>query len=158
MRHFIRWERLAANELVPVTWLASSNANAVEKAKLNDIAQLLWLPEGIGVTDRDALIVKVIDLLESIKPDDGIEAMLATQMVGTHAAVMKCVRRAMLANQTRASPFGSVITRCLSSIELSDFAEILQHARSYNYDSIFLEIAKIVMALALTRQCSVCQF
>lgn len=49
--------------------------------------------------DRVARIVRALDLFESIKSGEGIEAMLAAQMVGTHHAAMECLRRAMLPSQ-----------------------------------------------------------
>ena len=36
----------------------------------------------------------------AIKPADGLEALLVTQMIGTHAAAVECQRRAMLPAQT----------------------------------------------------------
>jgi hypothetical protein len=38
--------------------------------------------------------------LEAIAPTDGIEGMLATQMVATHEAAMECLRRAMISEQS----------------------------------------------------------
>ncbi len=93
-------QRLPSHRLLTYDQMASTNANAVELAKLNEIASLLWLREGISREDQDALVVKAIDLFESIKPADGIEAMLAAQMVGTHSAAMECLRRAMVPAQS----------------------------------------------------------
>jgi hypothetical protein len=41
-----------------------------------------------------------MDLFESINPTEGIEAMLALQMVGAHHAAMECLRRAMIEKQS----------------------------------------------------------
>jgi hypothetical protein len=38
---------------------------------------------------------EIARLLESIKPDDGIQTMLAEQMVATHAAAIYCLRLAV---------------------------------------------------------------
>lgn len=57
------------------------------------------MPEGTSSEDRDTKIVRAIDLFESLKPSDGIEAMLAVQMVGTYHAAVECLRRAMIPNQ-----------------------------------------------------------
>lgn len=97
-------KRLPPNELHPIAESSSStilktDMLAVEKAKLNEIVHLLWLPEGLSKKDQDARLIKAIDLFESIKPTDGIEAMLAAQMVGTHEATMECLRRAMIPGQ-----------------------------------------------------------
>lgn len=92
--------RLPSHKLLPYDQIASSNVVAVEQSKLNEISHLLWLPESLSREDRDAGIVRAIDLFESVKPAEGIEAMLAVQMIGTHSAVVECLRRAMLPNQT----------------------------------------------------------
>ena len=80
--------------------VANCNRNDVEVAKLTEILSLIPMPPGIGDTQRDALYVKAIDLFESIGPADGIEGMLAAQMVGTHNATMECLRRAMIYDQS----------------------------------------------------------
>ena len=41
-----------------------------------------------------------IGALEAIAPRDGLEGMVAAQMVATHEAAMECLRRAMLPEQT----------------------------------------------------------
>lgn len=45
-------------------------------------------------------VLRALELYESLKPQDGAEAMLATQMVGTHEAAMECLRRATIPNQS----------------------------------------------------------
>ena len=45
-------------------------------------------------------IARVIEHYNSLKPRDGAEGMLAQQMVGTHFAVVECLRRAAHPNQT----------------------------------------------------------
>jgi hypothetical protein len=92
-------ERLPPHEILPLEVFAPSNWLSIERLKLNEILNLLWLPEGISEADRNAKLVKAADLFESIKPEDGVEAMLATQMVGTHSAAMECLRRAMIPTQ-----------------------------------------------------------
>lgn len=93
-------KRLPVQKLLPVSAVINAPATTIELQKLNDIASLLWFPEGLKEDEKNAKIIKAIDLFESIKPADGIEAMLAAQMVGTHHAVLECLRRAMLGNQT----------------------------------------------------------
>lgn len=93
-------KRLAAHELVKPGQFISSSGGQVEAAKIQEIAGLLWFQEGISDADRDAKIVKAMDLFASIKPAEGIEAMLAAQMVGAHHAAMECLRRAMIPSQS----------------------------------------------------------
>ncbi len=59
-----------------------------------------WFYEGTSQDEKHAAIVRAIDLFESIAPAEGIEAMLATQMVGTHYAALECLRRAMIPSQS----------------------------------------------------------
>jgi len=93
-------ERLKAHEMVEAKFFAKTRAELVEVAKLNEIASLLWFPESSSQEERDARIVKALDLFESIKPAEGLETMLAMQMVGTHHAAMECLRRAMVPQQS----------------------------------------------------------
>ncbi|WP_373089332.1 hypothetical protein [Sneathiella sp.] len=93
-------ERLPAHQLWPVDKVVKTSWIAVEREKLNEIASLLWLPEDMDEAAKNARIIKAVDLFESIKPADGMEAMLAVQMVGAHEAAMECLRRAMVPGQT----------------------------------------------------------
>jgi hypothetical protein len=92
--------RLPPFKLERFDGVANCNRSDVEAAKLTEILSLIPMPPSIGDTQRDALYVKAIDLFESIGPADGIEGMLATQMVGTHNATMECLRRAMIYDQS----------------------------------------------------------
>ena len=88
--------------------LADTGAVEVEVRKMQDIVNLLWLPARLTRAERDASIIRAMDLFESINPTEGIEAMLALQMVGTHHAAMECLRRAMLENQSELGLTGSL--------------------------------------------------
>lgn len=68
--------------------------------KLQEIAQLLWLPDSLESEEINSRLVRALELYESLALEDGGEAMLAQQMVGTHHAAMECLRRAALPNQT----------------------------------------------------------
>lgn len=92
--------RLPPFKLERFDGVANCNRSDVEAAKLTEILSLIPMPPSIGETQRDALYVKAIDLFESIGPADGIEGMLAAQMVGTHNATMECLRRAMIFDQS----------------------------------------------------------
>lgn len=99
-KKFALENRLGPEVLLDYAKIAKSNSLAVELAKLNEIAAMLWLPGGLSEEARDAQIVKAIDRFNSIKPADGLEVMLAAQMLGTHEAAAECLRRAMLPEQT----------------------------------------------------------
>ena len=93
-------ERLPAHKMAEAKLFVRTSGDQVEGTKIKEIAGLLWFHDGISDEERDAKIVKAIDLFDSIKPAEGIEAMLAAQMVGTHHAAMECLRRAMIPGQS----------------------------------------------------------
>jgi hypothetical protein len=64
------------------------------------VYEALWMPAALSDSERLKRIQVAIAALRGIKPQDGTEGMLATQMVATHNAAMECLRRAMIANQT----------------------------------------------------------
>ncbi|MBL6427631.1 MAG: hypothetical protein HOY44_08915 [Maritimibacter sp.] len=45
-------------------------------------------------------MLRALEQIESLDPQDGLEGLLAQQMVATHAAALECLRRAALENQT----------------------------------------------------------
>lgn len=57
----------------------------------------VWLPEG---KNKDDAFMATLAALQAIAPTDGLEGMLAAQMVTTHEAAMECLRRAMISGQT----------------------------------------------------------
>lgn len=77
-----------------------TNVQTYETHKLNEIAQLLYLPESLGEADKNARILRALQLYEELKPEGAAEGMLAAQMVGTHTAALECLRRAAVPNQT----------------------------------------------------------
>ena len=79
---------------------ATCDSSGVEGIKLAEIIGLTWVPPSLSEFQSDAYYVKAIDLYESIEPTDGIEGMLAMQMVGTHNASLKCLRQAMACSQS----------------------------------------------------------
>lgn len=92
--------RSPPEKLADIDWAASTTIDAIERAKVNEIAGLLWWSEGETEEEKSAKLVKAIDLFDSVRPADGLESMLAAQMVGAHAAAMECMRRAMVPGQS----------------------------------------------------------
>lgn len=93
-------ERLPSFKLLAFDSAAACTAVDVEVAKIKEIMSLVRVPPSSDKAQREALYVKAIDLLESIGPADGIEGMLAVQMVGTHNAAVESLRRAMIYDQS----------------------------------------------------------
>lgn len=93
-------ERLPPFKLERFADLATCGSIDVEAVKLAEIMGLTRVSPLLGELQRDAYYVKAIDLYESLGPTDGIEGMLAMQMVGTHNASLECFRRAMIYNQS----------------------------------------------------------
>jgi hypothetical protein len=69
-------------------------------ALLNQAVRSLFLPESWSKENRDEAINAAIATLMEIAPKDGLEGVLAAQMVATHNSAMECIRRAALENQT----------------------------------------------------------
>ena len=92
--------RRPAHRVLPVEAAIDVNDLAVETEKLNEIANLVRLSAGLDESTKNARIARAIELYESVKPQSGLEGMLATQMVGTHLAALECLRRAMVEQQT----------------------------------------------------------
>lgn len=65
-----------------------------------ELASLLWY--GPDVTSEEATLIRsrADELYQSLNPVDGIEGMLAMQIVGTHNAALECLRRAHISSQT----------------------------------------------------------
>lgn len=93
-------ERLPSFKLDRFDSIATCGSSDVEAAKLAEILTLISMSPSLGEAQREALYVKAIDLFESLEPSDGIEGMLAMQMVGTHNAAIESLRRAMLYDQS----------------------------------------------------------
>ena len=66
----------------------------------NQLFSCLWIPEGPGSKEATDRITAALVALKEIAPQDGMEGMLAVQMVATHEAAMECFRRAMLSDQS----------------------------------------------------------
>ena len=94
-----KW-KLPAHALVAGRLLIPVEDIILEGRKLDEIASLIWVPEGLEKNEKNARILRALDLYESLKPGDGAEGMLAAQMVGTHFAALECLRRAAIPNQT----------------------------------------------------------
>lgn len=95
--------KVAAHDIVPAGTVRKGldvSQNDLVAQKLDELAQLLWFPEGISEKTKHTRIVRAVELYESLEPADGAEGMLAMQMVGTHDAALECLRRAALTNQT----------------------------------------------------------
>lgn len=84
---------------------------AMINGRLNDLGDLLWYNGQMDRKEKERQLVQAIELFNSLKPEDGVEGMLAKQMVGTHSAAMECLRLAAAPTQ---------------SFEVSDMA--LRHA------------------------------
>lgn len=78
----------------------ADDADNVLNALSQEINGTLWLPDGLSTGERIQRMKLALQRVNKIKPTEGIEGMLAVQMVGTHSAAMECLRRAMLPGQT----------------------------------------------------------
>ncbi|WP_334062886.1 hypothetical protein [Limimaricola cinnabarinus] len=65
-----------------------------EVRKINEIGELIWMPESLSKSERNARLLRAVELYEGLEPEGAAEGMLAAQMVGTHTAALECLRRA----------------------------------------------------------------
>jgi len=70
-----------------------SRKHATNPDLLARLEAALWLPAGTDEVERHARIAAAQSRLRDVGPADGIEAMLACQMVATHEAALECLRR-----------------------------------------------------------------
>lgn len=90
--------RGADEELTPA--LPVPSEADVKIARLRRLIGTLWFPSDASPEQTDGIMKLAIDELTSIAPKDGIEKMLAHQMVATHSAAMECLRRGMIQGQS----------------------------------------------------------
>ncbi|MBM2294581.1 hypothetical protein JQX09_21910 [Sulfitobacter pseudonitzschiae] len=74
--------------------------DGIRGQRLREVADMVFHLSNASEEDMMAKIARAIELYEDLKPADGLEGMLAIQMVGTHEAATECLRRAALQNQT----------------------------------------------------------
>ena len=60
----------------------------------------LFLPEGLSEEQKSKRASAAIATLKELEPRNGVEGILAVQMVSVHSAAMECLRRAAIPNQT----------------------------------------------------------
>ena len=86
--------------LLPIRDIVDVDEFEIDRLKIEEIAQLIKVPSSLSEEERKTRIARALDLYESLKPEDGLEGMLAIQMVGTHHAILECLRRAAIPGQT----------------------------------------------------------
>ena len=83
-------------------WVKSTGSKDLEihLARVRELTSAIWLPGDLPEKERDRKVLAAVNMFSELKPQDGVEGMLATQMVATHSAAMECMRRAMLPEQS----------------------------------------------------------
>lgn len=66
--------------------------NKMIEARLDELVNLLCIPKDADQAQKNAQIMRAVELYEGLAPTDAAEGMLAMQMVGTHLAALKCLR------------------------------------------------------------------
>lgn len=92
----------AGTDEEPDIWTTSTGVNhqGIRMARIREVLSVLWLPDNLSKEEKDKAILAALNMYSELKPQNGIEGMLAAQMVGTHAAAMECLRRAMIPGQS----------------------------------------------------------
>ncbi|MEM1066552.1 MAG: hypothetical protein AAGJ74_13715 [Pseudomonadota bacterium] len=76
------------------------DATTLALQRLKQLIGVLWTPSSAATEDVQAKIKGAMKTLQQIAPRDPFEQMLSMQMVACHDAVLECMRRAALENQT----------------------------------------------------------
>jgi hypothetical protein len=92
--------RLPAAKMYPGGIFLKSQDLTIETRKLSEIAELIWIPPGLSEDERNARVLRALELYEDLKPVGSAEGMLAAQMVATHTTALDCLRRAAIQDQT----------------------------------------------------------
>jgi hypothetical protein len=78
----------------------AASVDGIRGQRLSEVVDMVFHLPNASEEDMMAKIARAIELYEDLRPVDGLEGMLAIQMVGTHEAATECLRRAALQNQT----------------------------------------------------------
>jgi hypothetical protein len=78
----------------------AASVDGIRGQRLREVVDMVFHLSNASEEDMMAKIARAIELYEDLRPVDGLEGMLAIQMVGTHEAATECLRRAALQNQT----------------------------------------------------------
>ena len=95
----VAYDRLEAHQILPGVEFFPTTSLDVEADKIGEIIRLLRRTPGLTDAEKNAINLRALDQFENINPADGIESMLAIQMIGTHAAAVECLSRAMQLDQ-----------------------------------------------------------
>ena len=91
--------RLPPYKLAKFEAAESCSKADIERVKIQEIMGMIWMGTTSSEAERHALLVKATDMFNSFEVEDGIEGMMAVQMIGTHNAITECFRRAMIPDQ-----------------------------------------------------------
>lgn len=89
---------LKVSTACPEDWIKSMGAVNMDMA--NMLLSQIVNPNRFSQQANKIFIDGTIAMYRSIKPQDTIESLLATQMVAIHNMAMECLRRSMLSEQT----------------------------------------------------------
>ena len=79
--------------------IGGSHSDCLNTMLANQAMQALWLEQS-DASERDRKRSATVDALVGIGPKDGLEGMMAAQLIAAHNAAMECYRRAMIGEQT----------------------------------------------------------
>jgi hypothetical protein len=79
--------------------LGGSRSDHWNQMLCNQIIKSGWFRENMPADERQDQQTAILAFLASVKPEDAVEGMIATQLYASHAAAMECYRRAMIPGQ-----------------------------------------------------------
>lgn len=80
--------------------LSGSDNRDFSLTLLNQVLNTIWVGSECPEDRKDQLVQFGLGAMGEIAPKDGIEGMLAAQMVAVHSAAQECFRRAAIPEQT----------------------------------------------------------
>jgi hypothetical protein len=69
-----------------------TDCSDLQRRLIHQVGEALRMPGGLSHEERQQRLKAALTLLEEIKPQDGLEGMLAVQMVATHNMALECFR------------------------------------------------------------------
>ena len=76
--------------LLPDGVQLGANKDAFRTLRLIELAETISFRSNASQDDIENKVARAVELYEDLKPADGLEGMLAVQMVGTHHAALEC--------------------------------------------------------------------
>ncbi len=89
-------------EADPLAQATGASDPEVAARLVRQVISVLSLPTNLGEEEKTRRIGSALSLLKQIEPQNELEGLLASQMIGVHETVMECLQQSRLPAQTPA--------------------------------------------------------